>query len=406
MCSERWTHSSAVSSPSRNFTGVRKEYSHDTLTISGALADRHDSVVAVPPEYQPVDVGEAESVRCLKAGFWLVEKDRQKFAVLMAAHKQYGETAGIQFQAAATAQTGIVEQFYRRLEDAVAKSCSYRGKVLSLESGRYHSSAGADITVQRLAPVSRDQVILPPTTVELLERNVVRFCRSRAELARRGQAVRKGVLFYGPPGTGKTHTIRWLAGDLPGHTTLLITGEQVGLLSEYMSLARLLAPSIVVVEDVDLIAKERTRMGGPCEEAMLNKLLNEMDGLAPEAEILFILTTNRPEELEPALASRPGRVDQAVEFPLPDADGRAKLVRLYAGKLEITNELTAEMVRRTDHCSAAFIKELMRRTAQFLIERGGDVRPESRDVDAALNEMLFVGGSLNVKLLGGVGTPA
>ena len=46
----------------------------------------------------------------------------------------------------------------------------------------------------------------------------------------------------------------------------------------------------------------------------LNKLLNEMDGLREDAEILFILTTNRPEQLEPALASRPGRIDQAIEF--------------------------------------------------------------------------------------------
>lgn len=61
---------------------------------------------------------------------------------------------------------------------------------------------------------------------------------------------------------------------------------------------------------------------------MLNKLLNEMDGLKEDADILFVLTTNRPEALEAALASRPGRIDQAIEFPLPDKDGRRKLVAL------------------------------------------------------------------------------
>ena len=93
-----------------------------------------------------------------------------------------------------------------------------------------------------------------------------------------------------------------------------------------MGLARLLQPSMVVIEDVDLIARDRTTMGSPCEEAMLNKLLNEMDGLRPDADILFVLTTNRPGALEAALASRPGRVDQAIEFPLPDEEGRTKLV--------------------------------------------------------------------------------
>jgi ATP-dependent 26S proteasome regulatory subunit len=74
---------------------------------------------------------------------------------------------------------------------------------------------------------------------------------------------------------------------------------------------------MVVVEDVDLIARKREEMYGPCDESLLNKLLNEMDGLREDAAVLFVLTTNRPEHLEAALASRPGRVDQAIEFPCP-----------------------------------------------------------------------------------------
>ena len=76
---------------------------------------------------------------------------------------------------------------------------------------------------------------------------------------------------------------------------MLITAEQVGHLSEYMTLARLLQPSVVVIEDVDLIVRDRATMNSACEEVMLNKLLNEMDGLKKSADILFILTTNRPE---------------------------------------------------------------------------------------------------------------
>ncbi len=75
--------------------------------------------------------------------------------------------------------------------------------------------------------------------------------------AQPGFQTKRGILLYGPPGTGKTHTIRYLAGNLPGTTTLLITAEQVGLLPHYMSLARLLQPAMVVIEDVDLIARSR-----------------------------------------------------------------------------------------------------------------------------------------------------
>ncbi len=60
---------------------------------------------------------------------------------------------------------------------------------------------------------------------------------------------------------------------------MIIAAEQVANLGEYMTLARLLQPSIVVLEDVDLIARDREEMDDPCAESLLNKLLNEMDGL-------------------------------------------------------------------------------------------------------------------------------
>ena len=76
----------------------------------------------------------------------------------------------------------------------------------------------------------------------------------RGKLQAVGQQSKKGLLFYGLPGTGKTHTIQYLASSLEGYTTLLVTAEQVCLLHEYFSLARLLQPSILVIEDADLIA--------------------------------------------------------------------------------------------------------------------------------------------------------
>jgi ATP-dependent 26S proteasome regulatory subunit len=139
---------------------------------------------------------------------------------------------------------------------------------------------------------------------------------------------------------------------------------------------------------------------GSCEEPLLNKLLNEMDGLKQDADILFVLTTNRPEQLESALAGRPGRIDQAIEVPLPDEIGRGKLVRLYGKELVLDQAVVDEAVRRTQGVSAAFIKEMMRRLAQGGIARGGK-SAASADIDEALSDMLFEGGRLNVKLLGG-----
>jgi len=390
------------------FHGVRKEYAVGALSISDCTIETENNpVVSIPPEYEELDIGESQPFRVLKNGLWLLESNGFRFAVMLSPCGSYGEVPGMQIQVGTSNTvegTEIVQQFFNKLEAAISKAASYRGKILSLEKAEHsYSGESTGITVHKLRNVEREQVILPEVTLALLERNVINFVLNRSRLADLGMSTKKGLLFYGPPGTGKTHTIHYLARALKGHTTLLISAEQVGLLGQYMTLARLLQPSIVVMEDVDLIARDRKDMGSPCEEVLLNKLLNEMDGLKEAADILFILTTNRPESLEAALASRPGRVDQAIEFPLPDEAGRRKLVSLYAPSVKLDDAINAEIVRRTDGVSAAFIKELMRRAAQFGIERNDDGQIEHQDVDNAIDEMLYKGGPLNLSILGATG---
>jgi cell division protease FtsH len=390
----------------QRFCGVASFFNHEGPDLSVFISQSEPSPsLAAPPQYDEVDVGEDQPVRCLKTGLWLLGENEGRFAILYAPVKEYGvRNVGARIQIATfnnEAGIAITERLFRSLEKVVNECPTYRGKILSLEEEQSYTGQSTGIKVHKLRTVSQQQVILPAKTLALLERNVIQFVQQRDKLARLGQGTKKGVLFYGPPGTGKSHTIHYLAGALKGHTMLLITAEQVGLLGDYMALARLLQPSVVVIEDVDLIARERATMHSSCEQALLNKLLNEMDGLKESADILFILTTNQPEELEGALASRPGRVDQAIEFLLPDEDGREKLVRLYSAGANLDGELVRMIVKKTENVSAAFIKELMRRSIQFQLERQNGQALDGQDVQNALEEMLFSGGTLNVKLLGG-----
>ncbi|QDT14229.1 ATP-binding protein [Alienimonas californiensis] len=304
---------------------------------------------------------------------------------------------------ATPAGRAAAEQFLAAVGARVRRGGRYRGKALSLEAGDQYEGLAGGVTVHALPAVSREQVILPAATLDLLDRNVLRFAADRPRLRAAGLPTKKGLLFYGPPGTGKTHTVRYLASALPGCTTLLVTEEQVGLLGQYVSLARLLAPSLVVIEDADLIARDRESMGNACGESLLNKLLNDMDGLKPDADVLFVLTTNRPEALEGALAGRPGRIDQAVEFPPPDREGREQLIRLYARGATVSDATVADAAGRTEGVSAAFRRELIRRSTQFAMERtgpGDGLDVTTPDVAAALEELLISGGSLNRALLG------
>ena len=391
--------------PATRQLGVHMQMSHETPTLAQLLVPSPFGVVDIGPlQHDEVDVGDPAPVRCLKNGLWLSLQDGVPFAVLLSPSLTYGRSSGVHLEvgiAAGERGAAISQAFFRDLEMHVAAGKTYRGRVISLESQHDYSGRGGAVKVHRLHAVKRDDVILPETTLALLDRNIGRFVASREAIKALRFSSKKGLLFYGPPGTGKTHTIHYLASQLPEFTTLLVTAEQVALIDEYFRLARFLQPAMMVVEDVDLIARNREHMRVPGEEVLLNKLLNEMDGLREDADVLFILTTNRPDQLEPALAARPGRIDQAIEFPLPDEEGRTKLAKLYSRGLDVPHDVLELIVRRSKGSSAAFIKELMRRSAQFLIETGDGHVLTTAAVDSAIEEMVFIGGSLNLKLLAG-----
>ncbi|WP_246689612.1 ATP-binding protein [Methylobacterium sp. WL116] len=294
----------------------------------------------------------------------------------------------------------FARDFLGAVQEASANSALYRGKVLSFESGSNYSGMRAGMSVHKLSPVAHEAVILDDATMGRLDRHIFAFDRHRAGLRRLGQSVRKGLLLYGPPGTGKTHLIRYVASNLPDRTTILITAEQVQYLTRYMLIARTLQPSIVVLEDVDLVGRSREGMNSPKTEVLLNRLLNEMDGLGDDASILFLLTTNRPEEIEDALASRPGRVDEAIEIANPDAACRARLIALYGGALQFEEGAIDDAVALSEGASAAFVKEMVRRLAQASLSLGSAEILDRAMVAAVFGEAAENGNRIGRRIIG------
>jgi cell division protease FtsH len=140
------------------------------------------------------------------------------------------------------------------------------------------------------------------------------------------------------------------------------------------------------MEDVDLFAHERDYEDpyGP----ILFHLLNEMDGLAADADVLFLLTTNRPDMLESALAERPGRIDQKIELPLPDAENRRRLIEVYGRGLDVRAQRSDALVERLDGVSSAHVKELLRKAALLsAIESSGPLVVEDRHLEEAAAEL-------------------
>jgi SpoVK/Ycf46/Vps4 family AAA+-type ATPase len=296
------------------------------------------------------------------------------------------------------------QAFLTELTDLMARLNVYRGHVISLSPGQFGPGPQTLIAFHTLPNVAREDVILPAGVLERVERHTIVFAERAERLLAAGRSLKRGLLLYGPPGVGKTLTLMHLIGRMPGRTVILTTGLGLGLLRPVAQLARSLAPSMVVIEDIDLIAQER---GQPFGHAgpLLFELLNEMDGLRDDSDTIFALTTNRPDILEPALAARPGRIDLAVELPLPDAQGRLQLLQLYARGLELREVDLDAIVTRTEGATPAYIKELLRKAAVLAAAESTDgaelagVVVTAAHLETALAE-LDEGGRLAQRLLG------
>jgi hypothetical protein len=375
--------------------------------------------VAVPPHYggvslQQVVTGEAlpplrltapalvdlpngpdSTLACLRHALLLVEDRHGRYVVMVQGASEHQqslsvEVAGLPVRAA---QDVLAELDRLRSELNV-----YRGYLLDVSIGPMGGIV-LEFTGPRAIP--RDDVVLPEAVLARIERHALAVADHRDALLAAGQHLKRGLLLYGPPGTGKTHTTRYLLGRMAGHTRLVLTGRSLIAVGAVASLARDLHPAVVVLEDVDLVAEERSF--GPASSPVLFDLLDAMDGGAPDADLLFLLTTNRADLLEPALAARPGRVDVAVEIALPDDTARERLVALYGRDvpLALDAEELRSVVERTDGVTASFLKELVRRSLlESLVDGGTPTEVSGRHVSRALDDLLDAAQAVTRTLLG------
>jgi ATP-dependent 26S proteasome regulatory subunit len=348
-----------------------------------------------PVQYTNIPLEEDRIIACVQGGVYLIVHGERRMALLVRGPSEMGFNRKVNVEVMA-ADRHQAEELLANLRLLIRKQNVYRGHVLSLSKDQQD---GTKVQFHRLPEISPDQIILPEGLLARIERQTIGFGKHSERLLAMGRHLKRGLLLHGPPGTGKTLTAMYLASQMRERTVLLLTGRGMGLIEQSCAMARLLQPSIVVLEDVDLIGEERTR-DGACS-AILFELLNQMDGLSDDADILFLLTTNRPDILEPALASRPGRIDQALEVPLPDATCRRRLFELYGRGLTLRLEQPERFIAKTEGASAAFIRELLRKAALFATDEMPDEPVVTdRHIDEALHELVVAGGEVTKSLLG------
>ena len=347
-----------------------------------------------PVQYADVEVGDGRVVRCVATGIYLGrwEDEPLVVAVSQARDRPFGGSALKLELLAAGEETASAA--LRAIRAAMREHNVFRGRIISLQPRPDHR---VEVRFHDPPGVERSGVILPDGTLERLERHALGVAAGAEALLAAGRHLKRGILLHGPPGTGKTLSVGYLIGAMQPRTTIVLTGRGLELIEQAVGIARDLAPATVVFEDVDLVAAERTMPVG--HHGVLLELLNEMEGLAEDADLLFLLTTNRPDLIEPALAARPGRVDLALEIPLPDRDGRRRLFELYSAGVDLDEAFVDDAVERTAGLTGAFIRELMRQAAVTAALDGG-APPGPAEVRTALDELLADRSALTRRLLG------
>lgn len=190
-----------------------------------------------------------------------------------------------------------------------------------------------------------------------------------------GRKTGGGILIYGPPGCGKTLMLRAVAGEVPCNYLAVglheifdpYFGSTERNLHQIFETARANAPCVLVFDDLDSLAQDRRQIRESQMRNLVNQFLHEMDGIRSENQrILVIGATNQPWALDPAFR-RPGRFDQAIFVPPPDAPARAQIIELFAKDKPIADFDNAELIEATNGFSGADLKWVFDRAAELAL---------------------------------------
>jgi len=228
---------------------------------------------------------------------------------------------------------------------------------------------------------------------------IVEFLKNAKKFQALGAKIPKGVLLLGPPGCGKTMLARAVAGEagvpffhISGSDFVeMFVGVGASRVRDLFETAKANRPALIFIDEIDAVGRQRgAGLGGGHDEReqTLNQLLVEMDGFDPNAGVIMIAATNRPDVLDPALL-RPGRFDRRVVVDAPDVRGREAIFRVHLRGKPLEEDVNVEtLAKLTPGFTGADIMNVVNEAA-ILAARRDKTRVNMAEFDEARDRVLM-----------------
>jgi transitional endoplasmic reticulum ATPase len=196
----------------------------------------------------------------------------------------------------------------------------------------------------------------------------------------------KGILLYGPQGVGKTLLAKAAATE-SGANFIAVNGPEIlskwvgeseRAIREIFRRARMVAPAIIFLDEIDSIAPARgSRVDSGVTDRIVNQLLTEMDGIKPLRGVVVIAATNRPDLLDPALL-RPGRFDRIIKVPPPDRKARLEILKIHTRRVPLASDVDLEkLADMTNGFTGADLEALVREAVMLALREKLEAREVS-----------------------------
>jgi cell division protease FtsH len=298
------------------------------------------------PRYADVntDYGKYENILC--DGYLLLQKGHIR---LVSSIKTSSRQAPSLVILSCEKKEGI--DFAGGIREFVTENNPYKGKKLRFTS---------QIRFLTLPPRRWQDLTLDPVLKNEIENNTIGFLGRMEELAKYGISSRRGLILVGEPGTGKTLICKVLMNHSPDITCILSDGSCLTnclYISYLYELAQDLRPTIVFIEDIDLIAEERRESHYTRAEALAS-LLCALDGVEECKEVVTVATTNFIETIDKALSERPSRFDRIIRLPLPSLERRKELISSLSCKIPMDDAVQEYLAQKTHNYTPAQIQEV------------------------------------------------